>query len=742
MQSFPVILATDIRLEPGNFLYLQKFIMRMIRYILLLLLVSVTAGAKADELSVIKRKYIESILCIHSDARLTTLMCQAPREEIVGDQMIVELMERYPIETSYIRNLMQELTAEGRWTDLDFANKSAGWTPRIHAARILQLAKVYRNPKHALHRAPEVAEAIHKALAYWFRMKPVSSNWWYNEIGIPKVLGAAFVLFEDQMTGQEKAGAFEVMDKAEIGMTAQNRVWLAGNVIVKGLLAGDMTLIREAREAINSEIKMAYGKAEGIKADFSFHQHGPQQQAGNYGAAFLATMSFWAYILDGTSLALEQDRFKIISDYVNKGVRRILWKNKMDVNNLGRQLYRQAQRHKAFSTLFSANALAQVNGADKDSYQALIDENLEETPVGLLGQYHFWKSDITIHRCPAWMASVRMASDRVIGTESGTDNVKGYYLADGALYTYVDGEEYTDIFPCWDWRKVPGVTCYQEDKPVHVMGWLEKQNKGAFVGNVNDGSVGITSMDLNRDGLYAKKSWIFTPDYVLCLGAGIHSDSSYQVNTTVEQALLREELLHLSKGKWSGVEECNFSGNKPERFFHHQTGYIVMEGRGRAFAEKRTGLWNDIMKIYPRSEQVTKDVYTLYFNHGVLPQDASYQYMILPATTPEQVKRFDLSSFRVISNTPGCQAVQIDKDTYLLAMYEKGRVSLSRKVEFESDKKGLFILRVHQDGWTVYASDPTQREETLSVVVNGEKRQIKLPAGELKGTTIRTEAGR
>ncbi len=134
---------------------------------------------------------------------------------------------------------------------------------------------------------------------------------------------------------------------------------------------------------------MAYGKAEGIKADQSFHQHGPQQQAGNYGAAYLATMSFWAYILDDTSLALEQEHFKIISDYVNTGVRRILWKNKMDINNLGRQLYRQAQRHKGFSTLFSVNTLAGINSNNNNVYQALINENLGRTPVGLLGQYHF-----------------------------------------------------------------------------------------------------------------------------------------------------------------------------------------------------------------------------------------------------------------------------------------------------------------------------------------------------------------
>lgn len=50
--------------------------------------------------------------------------------------------------------------------------------------------------------------------------------------------------------------------------------------------------------------------------------------------------------------------------------------NKMDVNNLGRQLYRQAQWNKAFSSLFSANALAQVNSKDRNVYQMLIDEIL------------------------------------------------------------------------------------------------------------------------------------------------------------------------------------------------------------------------------------------------------------------------------------------------------------------------------------------------------------------------------
>lgn len=705
------------------------------------LLLGMATAMKADGLSAIKQRYIESVLCLNADARLTDLLCQAPREQVVGDQMIVELMERYPIEEGYVHELIGKMNPDGSWNDLDFADHSAGWVPRIHATRILELAKVYRNPGHVLYQAPKVAAAIHKALAYWFRTKPVSSNWWYNEIGIPKLLGAAFVLFEDQLSAQEKEEAIAVMNHAKIGMTAQNKVWLAGNVLVKGLLQGDLEMVEVARNAINEEIKMAFGKAEGIKVDWSFHQHGPQQQVGNYGAAFLATISFWVYVLDETSLALDKERFAIIDDYVYQGVRRILWKNKMDINNLGRQLYRQAQRYKSFSTLFSANALAQAGKGGENSYQTLLDENLGLTPPGLLGQYHFWKSDITIHRCPDWMASVRMSSDRVIGTESGTDNVKGYYLADGALYTYVDGEEYTDIFPCWDWRKIPGVTCYQEDKAVHVMGWLEKQNKGSFVGNVNDGEVGITSMDLNRDGLYAKKSWIFTPDYVLCLGAGIRSDSNYYVNTSIEQALLRDDLLQLnSKGEWAVIKDVDFGSKQVERFFHRCTGYIVLEGHGKGIVEKRTGLWNDIMKIYPRSEEMTQQVYTFYLDHGKLPQNDVYQYVILPGKNPEQVKAFELSSFHVVSNTPQCQAVRVSEDTYLLALYEAGAVHLSKHILFESDKKGLFILHMSNGGWVLYASDPTQTEETFHISVNGKRIEVQLPLGEKKGTPAYCES--
>lgn len=67
------------------------------------------------------------------------------------------------------------------------------------------------------------------------------------------------------------------------------------------------------------------------------------------------------------------------------------------------------------------------------------------------------------------MASVKMASDRVVGVEMmNGDNMKGFYMADGATYIYQDGDEYLDIFPLWDWRKLPGVTAFQSDDPMPI----------------------------------------------------------------------------------------------------------------------------------------------------------------------------------------------------------------------------------------------------------------------------------
>ena len=124
------------------------------------------------------------------------------------------------------------------------------------------------------------------------------------------------------------------------------------------------------------------------------------------------------------------------------------------------------------------------------------------------------------------MATVKMSSSRVIGTELvNEDNLKGYYMGDGATFFYRRGDEYLDVFPFWDWRKVPGVTAYEDRAPMPVMRSARQNNRSGNVGGLGDGRQGMTAMELDRDGLKGVKAWLFAEKFVVCLGAAVRSDS-------------------------------------------------------------------------------------------------------------------------------------------------------------------------------------------------------------------------
>ena len=84
-------------------------------------------------------------------------------------------------------------------------------------------------------------------------------------------------------------------------------------------------------------------------------------------------------------------------------------------------------------------------------------------------------------------------------------------------YIYKDGKEYLDIFPLWDWRKLPGVTAFEDNAPMPLIKSYQPRNKGTFVGAVSDEKQGMTVMELDRAGVKAHKAWVCTDDFILCL---------------------------------------------------------------------------------------------------------------------------------------------------------------------------------------------------------------------------------
>ena len=135
------------------------------------------------------------------------------------------------------------------------------------------LAKLYVDPASAWHGDEEIGRVLHGGLAYWYTKKPSSLNWWHGEIGVPKKLAAILLMIRGELSARELEQGLRIIERARFGRTGQNKVWLAGNNLMRGLLTDDEGLVAEARRQIGEEIVITDG--EGIQSDWSFHQHGP-----------------------------------------------------------------------------------------------------------------------------------------------------------------------------------------------------------------------------------------------------------------------------------------------------------------------------------------------------------------------------------------------------------------------------------------------------------------------------------
>lgn len=685
----------------------------------------------AGEMETLKRNFVSGILS-EGDEDLINILKTIPRETISSDQIVVELMQRYPRTEAEIRELLSHSNADGSWSDIDYADKSlSGWKPFVHTQRTFMLAKVYNQKGSSYYHSKALIDRIHQSLQYWFKSKLVCRNWWYNQIGVPKALGAVFLLVEDQLSASEKEEAVTVMLNSKIVGTGQNMVWQSGNVLMRGLLQNNMQLVKLGRDSIAAQI-VRNGSVEGIQIDHSFHQHGAQQQFGNYGAAFISDMGFWGKIFSGTSLAIDQPKLDILADLITQGYQRVIWKGFLDVNGLGRQFFRHAQEFKALSAAFAANRLRYADAKNKDKYSNFLNKGfltVKGSP-DLQGVYHFWNSDQTVARRPKWMASLKMASSRIIGAESlNGDNLKGFYIGDGAIYTYIDGSEYKDVFPLWDWRKVPGVTAYETQLPLN--GATEgTRNHASFVGNVNDGNIGLTTMQLKRDKLSALKSYLFTDDFVLCLGAGIATDSASIVTTAIDQRLKRGELKHLKNKTWVGVKSLDIDAVQDTRFFSDQTGYIVLNApKVAARDELKSGLWSDIMRSYPIDVKGQDSVVSLWIDHGLQPKNSAYQYFILPAATEQKTAAFDVKSVEILSNTKDLQVIFLTKErAVLISTLKAGEVKLPFNGTLKTKQPGLFLIKYKtQNGKpAVIYNDPTQELKFADYELNGVSSRVNL----------------
>lgn len=663
----------------------------------------------------------------------STLLNAAGALDIIRKQYIEYTIQR-DLDAERVAKLLKTQSQDGTWPDIDYkGNARSGWKPRAHVKNAQYLARAYRTPNQKYNADPKVKNAVNKAVEYWLEKDYKCPNWWYNNISVPDGLINTALLMGDDMPANLVNKIIKViMPRSKIGMTGQNKVWLASNVFVQSLVDGNEKRLKEAQKNILSELHVT--TKEGIQPDWSFHQHGPQQQFGNYGRAFSGTMIKWGLILSGSSLALNKRQISTLSNYILEGPTWIIWKGRMDISGCGRQINRNCQEGKGSDLLRQLENMQKIDTEKADIYKKRYADNTEKKNNSLVGNKHFWRSDMTVHRRSQWYASVKMSSRRVIGAETcNSENMLGMHMGDGMLLVYQTAKEYENIQPFWDWHRLPGTTCDQSIKNLVPSGKKCKLPTD-FVGGVTDGTTGIAVLDYRRDELSARKSCFFEKDSIVCLGAGITAEKSMPVLTSVQQSLLQSEV-YLSGEKAEKGKHALKTGD----WVHHAgIGYHILTAAKPVLKiATQKGDWKLIYPKTPENPQ-SGEVFSIWLDHGKQANNQSYAYVIFPDSTPKTMPERIKTEMTILSNTPELQAISSKDGKNIHAVfYQPGKLEWAKGKLLETDSPCLIMISIDGDSKRLYVADPTQKKKTIELTLEGKLVKVKLPQGGDAGKTVR-----
>ncbi|MEO6135405.1 MAG: polysaccharide lyase family 8 super-sandwich domain-containing protein, partial [Ginsengibacter sp.] len=354
----------------------------------------------------------------------------------------------------------------------------------------------------------------------------------------------------------------------------------------------------------------------------------------------------------------------------------------------------------------------------------------------------FWKGDYTLHLRPKYSFNVRAVSTRTKRTETGNkENLLGKFLADGSTNIQRSGEEYYDIMPIWEWDKIPGVTSrdFKEDQKMNVQ-WGEMGSTN-FTGGVSDGVYGCSVYEMDYNGVQAKKSYFFFDDEVVCLGAGINSNSAENITTTLNQSwLLGGAKISLNgKIKNAGKEQ---NADNPDWVWQQNIGYFFLQPSNvNVSAGAQSGNWASINASRSK-EKITGNVFKLWINHGVKPTDGSYAYMVVPGINVEGMNLYNKQNIKVVENSNSIQAVKNENLQMMQIVFHKAGTINDNGVLISADKPCVLLLKnIDSKNISMYVADPSQKLEEVNITIktkllNGEKKMVcNLPTGNFAGSS-------
>ncbi|KAN0135704.1 polysaccharide lyase family 8 protein [Lactarius tabidus] len=613
-------------------------------------------------------------------------------------------------QVSQVASWLQTLTSNGSWpaSEIDYTTGCsavrANWPASVHWSRIVTLTAAWHgglNDTEQYVGNATIASAISSAMNFWFSQDftvpgcldqggtsacPCGTpgfwdpNWFSNVILVPNLVGQACLLFNASLTPTQvdscdsiSARAYDTFYEGKSFLTGANILDVAKIGIDLALLSSNTSLISEAYGRINAEISIQPGvRVDGIKPDGSFGQHGGLLYNGNYGAVYSADVLELQIDAAGTQYAANttsQVAFETLIDGDQWMIVRNVQTDVLhwDLSTLPRFISFPVIDNQPTANLNTNLSqilqLGEFWGSNTmiDVYNRLIEPTEDANSGYIIGNRNFYNNDYMVQRGKGYVSTLKMYSTRTANTECvNFQNPFGFHLADGTLYTYLQGDEYEDIAAAWDWNLIPGTTTDYGATPLNCT-VAEQLGLESFVGGVSDNKTGVAAMRyLNplTKALSWQKAWFFLDDdiqYVMIANI-TSSNTTAPVYSVLDQKRHSGDV-YVNDDLFSTPGNQTFNGTV-STLWHGNVGYLFCTETTvlSLSVGQRTGAWSAIGTSPQPPETV--DLFAAWIVHQNLTQPVSYT--IFPGTT--------LDSFR--EKSENCRIIPLQNDEHISAIFD------------------------------------------------------------------------
>lgn len=646
--------------------------------------------------------------------------------EIVRERVIANLM-RVGVNEESIHQILTTITSGGYWPGIDYEDVSrTGFDQTAHLSNMVVMARAYKKPGNRFTGNPGLINAIHSALDFWLEHDFICDNWWHNQIGTPRMIIDLLLIMDTELTEKQLEEALVIAGRANMQASGArqsgDRILMAALWGKQGAFMRNADILDEVVEIMGSDIKIITD-GPGIKPDLSYHHRKDNVVSTlTYGLNPPGYFSTWALKFNGTRFSLSRPAMELLVDYFLDGVcRSMVYGRYSDPGVQNREISRTGILNAHGPAL--VEALYQSSHYRRDELQTIARIRREEIDPELRYTSFFWHSEYFIHQRPGWYASVRMYAERNnnIDAPHNNEGLLNHHFADGSNFLSRSAEEYVNIFPVWDWQRVPGTTVVQKPELPH---WNQIVRRGpsGFVGGVTDDEFGAAVFDFisPHDPLKARKAWFFFDDEYVSLGSGINSSSDFPVNTTVSQIYLRHDVISGDGSRASTLNKGEHSLDGITWVYHDSVGYIFpSQQQVKLKNAGSSGNWRRINHTHWATEdEIRADLFTLWFDHGVKPLDKSYEYIVVPGIGAASLDSYSKEPpVKILSNTPSLQAVSHDNlGITQVVFYEAGEIVLGNGISLAADKSCMVMVRSKgQRIRSITVSDPSRGHQSLEL---------------------------